>query len=151
MIYIDYIQEQSLSVSYWLKYLVALDKTMNGILDEKWMVIFQEFFCFHLNKEIQMKKMRMLLTSKIRKELNCKGSVTPIEIINGFDAPHYVGQGWYYETPSGNIVHYPNAYKRKAKNNNACHYVRSDRRIEVGDEWLVENKIVDFDKITCTL
>ena len=55
----------------------------------------------------------------------------PVEVVAGASAPHFVGQSYYWTTPSGKtIVHHPNAYGYRTW------YHHSTLAIEVGADWL---------------
>lgn len=58
----------------------------------------------------------------------------PVVVVDGGSEPHIVGNSWRYETLGGQPILYPSAYSAKGWSN--MRYVPSDRRVEVGSEWL---------------
>jgi len=55
----------------------------------------------------------------------------PIEIVEGYRPPTYVGRSYYFTTPSGKtVVHHPNAYGWRTR------YWPSTLRVVVGRESL---------------
>jgi hypothetical protein len=60
----------------------------------------------------------------------------PIMIERGVYAPTIKGTGFYWTTPGGKIINYPNAYKwRKI-------YHASTRRLAVSEEWLKNMNLI---------
>ena len=60
------------------------------------------------------------------------GSTVPIELIDGESAPVVRGLSWHYTNKSGDLIYYPNAYRRAwGKPIYNC----STIRVEVGEEW----------------
>ncbi len=57
---------------------------------------------------------------------------TPVEVVAGADEPAEAGEGYYWTTPGGKRIRYPNAYKWPKV------YVPSSIRVEVGREWLMQ-------------
>ena len=57
----------------------------------------------------------------------------PVRVVPGWQRPIKRGEGYYWETPSGNICYHPSAYR-----NAFGHpvYVHSTHRVEVGKLWL---------------
>ena len=68
----------------------------------------------------------------IRKVAGCTGTTYPIVIVDGDSAPTCKGKGWHYRNKSGDIIQYPNAYRRAW---GKPIYYHSTIRIEVGKEW----------------
>lgn len=62
----------------------------------------------------------------------------PIVLQNGNSKPHWAGKSFHYKNKSGNLIKYPNAY-RKAWGKPI--YVPSTIRIVVGKEWLKQLEI----------
>jgi hypothetical protein len=62
----------------------------------------------------------------------------PIEVVDGDQAPKRRGTGYYWETPSGQVCHHPNAYRRAFGRPVYC---ASTVRVEVGREWLAAHRI----------
>lgn len=60
-----------------------------------------------------------------------EGDSAPIEIVAGDTAPRAAGRSYYWTTPGGKAIQYPNAYRWPKV------YHASSRRIEVGVDWLV--------------
>lgn len=79
----------------------------------------------------------MKISSLIRNELGLnKNNRYPVVIIEGNSPPEIKGKKPYWTTPSGKtIVHHPSAYGWKTL------YHKSTRRVEVGEEWLLNFKI----------
>jgi hypothetical protein len=57
----------------------------------------------------------------------------PVTVVEGDVAPHVTGEGFYYTTPSGQLVHHPNAYRRAF---GRPEYHASTLEVVVGQEWL---------------
>lgn len=59
---------------------------------------------------------------------------TPIHLVAGDASPELIGRGFYWTTPGGKPIYYPNAYKwRKV-------YHHSTWAIRVGKEWIAANQ-----------
>lgn len=63
-------------------------------------------------------------------------STTQFKVIPGDAAPSYEGESYHFETPSGRIIHHPNAYKRIAKSA-VIVYCPASHVVTVGAEWLI--------------
>lgn len=71
-----------------------------------------------------------------REVAGASGTPWELVIIPGSCAvPRVCGRSYYWTTPGGTEVRYPNAYKRKAKSAELI-YNHSTKRIEVGELWL---------------
>ncbi len=57
----------------------------------------------------------------------------PVTVVYGWMRPKQVGYGGYWETPAGNICHYPHAYQKACGN---PVYIASTRQIIVGQHWI---------------
>jgi hypothetical protein len=68
----------------------------------------------------------------------------PIVVVDGTQAPQRRGTGYYFETPSGQICHHPNAYRRAFGRPIYC---ASTVRVEVGREWLAA-KCIPVEAVT---
>jgi hypothetical protein len=58
----------------------------------------------------------------------------PIKIIQGGDAPSLKGHFYFWSNKSGDVIRYPNAYKRAW---GKPIYNPSTIRVEVGSDWLL--------------
>jgi hypothetical protein len=58
-----------------------------------------------------------------------------IEVIEGWETPHFIGNSFRWETKSGKPVYHPNAYRRAW---GKPIYIPSTRRIVVGQKWLAQ-------------
>ena len=81
------------------------------------------------------------LTRRIRRAILKSADETQsnirIEILPGIAfAPRSVGESWHYETRGGTLIRHPNAYAKRGWSNMV--YVRSTRRIIVGEEWIAQ-------------
>lgn len=72
--------------------------------------------------------------SLARLAADCYGKPYPImEIEDSAQPPILVGRSYHWRTPGGDLVHSPNAYRRKF---GRPIYHPSSRKIEVGSLWL---------------
>lgn len=65
-------------------------------------------------------------------------SCVSFAVVAGDAKPTYEGSSWHYETTTGRVIHYPNAYKRVAKSAELI-YVPASHVVTVGAEWLLAN------------
>jgi len=77
----------------------------------------------------------IFLKREIRKSVGASLNIKVI-LIAGNQPPKLVGRKGHYENKSGDIIRYPNAY-RKAWGKPI--YVHSTIRIEVGGDWILSN------------
>lgn len=89
----------------------------------------------------------MKISVKASKEIrsfamrNSKGysySAAPIMIEEGKSSPRWSGSSFHYENKSGDLITYPNAYRRAW---GKPIYIASTRHIIVGKEWLKKLEI----------
>lgn len=77
------------------------------------------------------------MNTEIRKAIlqavSVKQTNIRIELKDGSDAPILEGRTYYYTTPSGILIRFPNAYRSKF---GRIVYNKSTRRIVVGSEWV---------------
>lgn len=72
----------------------------------------------------------------VRAACGQSGKSYPIVIVDGFAAPRLRGRSYYWTTLSGKTeIAYPKAYGWPTL------YHASERRIEVGAGWLIENNL----------
>jgi hypothetical protein len=76
------------------------------------------------------------LKRALRKKLDTRNNL-PVKIVPGNQKPKVVGYRCHFTNKRGDIVHYPNAY-RKAKGKPI--YNHSTVRIEVGAKWIWKSK-----------
>lgn len=76
-----------------------------------------------------------LIKSQIRKSVGASNNCR-IVIVNNNTAPKLKGYSGHYENKSGDVIRYPNAY-RKAWGKPI--YIKSTLRIEVGAQWLLSS------------
>lgn len=69
---------------------------------------------------------------KIRQHANARANM-PVDVIAGSDKPKVTGKSYYWTTPGGRPIHFPNAYKWPKI------YHASTLSVEVGIGWLIEN------------
>lgn len=81
-------------------------------------------------------QIRKVYSRTVRAAANASGIAYPIVRVDGDKAPTVTGESYHYTTQSGRLVRYPNAYRRVAKSA-VLIYVGSERRIEVGRDWLL--------------
>ncbi|OGC77190.1 hypothetical protein A2619_01135 [candidate division WWE3 bacterium RIFOXYD1_FULL_39_9] len=74
---------------------------------------------------------------EIRKQAKANWNC-PVKVVEGDIEPEEKGQGWYYETKSGDYIRHPSAYAKKGFSNMV--YCHSTYRVEVGKEWLKKNR-----------
>jgi hypothetical protein len=58
----------------------------------------------------------------------------PVVVVDGGAAPEQMGSAWRYETLGGRPILHPSAYAAKGWSN--MRYIPSDRRVEVGSDWI---------------
>jgi len=80
-----------------------------------------------------------LLKRMIRDSVGVKGNI-PVCIVDNDSPPKLCGSPYRYENVSGDIIHYPNAYKRAW---GKPIYIHSTRRVEVGAKWLLNNMTME--------
>lgn len=74
-----------------------------------------------------------LISKLVRRELDAAGTPHPIVFEDGFAAPRWEGESYYWTTPSGKTrVHHPNAYGWRTR------YWPSTLRIVVGRGWVCQ-------------
>lgn len=73
----------------------------------------------------------------IRDQAGARSHV-PIVTVDGDAGPHIEGECHHYETPSGDIVWYPNAYRRAFGRPIYC---ASTVAVNVGRKWLAAHHI----------
>jgi hypothetical protein len=78
----------------------------------------------------------LIIKREIRKSVGAHNNC-PVLIVNGSLPPRMCGHSFYYENKSGDIIRYPNAYKKAW---GKPIYISSTKRVEVGSEWLL-NKL----------
>jgi hypothetical protein len=84
-------------------------------------------------------QLRKIYSRTIRQAARAAGKPYPIVRVDGDQAPTVTGRSYYWTTPSGlTEVRYPNAYGYPTL------YHGSERRIEVGREWLLANGLPCF-------
>lgn len=59
----------------------------------------------------------------------------PVVVVPGDADPCETGHSFYYETKGGKPISYPKAYAKRGWS--SMRYVRSNRRVEVGADYLV--------------
>jgi hypothetical protein len=73
------------------------------------------------------------LRKYVRRMCDQVGTAYPIEVVEGYSEPTVKGRSWHYENASGDLISFPNAYRRAW---GKPIYTASTRRIEVGADWL---------------
>jgi hypothetical protein len=79
-----------------------------------------------------------LIGKPVRAAAGLEGKPWPIVIVDGDSEPKLKGCSYHWVNKSGELIRSPNAYRRSW---GKPIYVSSDRRIEVGRDWLVANNI----------
>ena len=83
-----------------------------------------------------MPKRPIKLSSKIRKHLGLdEHSRIPVCVVGGSQEPTIVGESWGWETRTGIPIRHPTAYSKVGWSSMV--YRASTKRIEVGEEWLL--------------
>ncbi len=76
------------------------------------------------------------LSSKIRKYLGLNSnSRIPVHIVGGSQEPTIVGESYGWETRTGIPIRHPTSYAKVGWS--SMRYRASTKRIEVGEEWLL--------------
>lgn len=76
------------------------------------------------------------ISKVVRAACSLSGKPYPIEFVSGFQAPAVSGKTFYHTNKSGDIIWYPNAYRRRF---GRPIYHKSTLQIEVGIGWVLEN------------
>ena len=92
----------------------------------------------YLDKSLECRKWRLKVSARVRSEINAQSY--PISVTDSEPGePAMSGDGWHYENKSGDVIHYPNAYRKAWGKPIYCH---STVNIEVGFKWLIKRGIV---------
>ena len=75
----------------------------------------------------------LVIKRMVRQAANARNNC-PIKIVNGNVAPIIKGHHFYWSNKSGDVIRYPNAYKRAW---GKPIYNHSTIRVEVGSDWLL--------------
>lgn len=94
---------------------------------------------------ISIKAKKQIRSFAIRNTIGNVYLAAPIKVVDGFVHPHFEGSGYRWETKKGNIVYYPNAYRRAF---GKPIYIQSTRHIVVGEDWIIQ---LEKDILQCQL
>jgi hypothetical protein len=87
-----------------------------------------------MSKKTSITKVSKEVRKALHKSAGIKDRYVPVEILPGIAiAPRIAGSKWHYVTPAGNLVQFPNAYRRAF---GRPQYVHSTYRLQVGSAWI---------------